>query len=93
MPLTTEQLREALGLIDTMISCNARLQADIEDDRWRADLESSIATCSEKIQAYLDSAEPAPRQQPNDNLEGAAPAPARCAPEAFRFPTGQERLS
>jgi hypothetical protein len=93
MPLTTEQLREALGLIDTMISCNARLQGNKQDDRWRAHLESSIATCSEKIQAYLDGAEPAPRQQRNENLEGAAPAPVRCVPEAFRFPTGAERRS
>jgi hypothetical protein len=92
MPLTTEQLQEALGLIDTMISCNARLQADIQDDLWRAHLESSIATCSEKIQAYLDSADP-PHQQRNNILEGAAPTPARSAPEAFRFPTGAERLS
>jgi hypothetical protein len=76
MPLTTEQLREALGLVDTMISCKARLEADIQDDRWRAHLESSIATCSEKIQSYLDSADPpSPRQQRNDILQWASHEP------------------
>ena len=92
MSLTTEQLRDAFGLVDTMIRCKARLEADIEDDRWRAHLESSIATCSEKIQAYLDSADPALRQQHSGILEGAAPAPGRSAPEAFRFGR-EERLS
>jgi hypothetical protein len=91
MPLTTEQLREALGLVDTMISCKARLEADIQDDRWRAHLESSIATCSEQIQAYLNSADPSPRRERNDILPGAASAGS--ATRAFHLEPGEKRLS
>ena len=81
MPLTTEQLREALGLIDTMISCNARLQADIQDDRWRSHLESSIATCSEKIQAYLDSANQRHVSSPTTTSKGLRQRPLVAPPK------------
>jgi hypothetical protein len=81
MSLTTEQLRDAFGLVDTMIDCNARLDGAF-DDGWRAHLVSSIVTCSEKIQAYVDTADPSPHQPYDDILPATAHPPVRRPPKS-----------
>jgi hypothetical protein len=53
MPLTSEQLRHAFGLVDKMIECNARLRG-AADDEWRFQLETSIAECARTIRDYLE---------------------------------------
>ena len=56
MPLTSEQLRDAFGLVDKMVECHARL-AGATDDEWRTHLEESVAECEQKIRAYLETSE------------------------------------
>jgi putative methionine-R-sulfoxide reductase with GAF domain len=56
MSLTSEQLRDAFGLVDKMIECNARLSG-AADDEWRFQLETSITECAQRIRDYLEASE------------------------------------
>jgi hypothetical protein len=53
--LTTEQLMTAMGLVDEILDCDARLHAYLDGPR-RPQLESALADRTEKLTAFLDSA-------------------------------------
>ena len=53
--LTTEQLMTAMGLVDEILDCDARLHAYFDGPR-RPQLESALADRTEKLTAFLDSA-------------------------------------
>jgi hypothetical protein len=53
--LTTEQLMTAMGLVDEILDCDARLHAYL-DGPQRPQLESALADRTEKLTAFLDSA-------------------------------------
>jgi hypothetical protein len=53
--LTTEQLRTAMGLVDEILHCDARLYACFGGPR-RPQLESALADRTERLAAFLDAA-------------------------------------
>jgi hypothetical protein len=51
-PLTIEQLRDAFGMVDEMVRCNARFHA-ATDESFRLHLESAISVRAEKVHGYV----------------------------------------
>jgi hypothetical protein len=56
MVVTNDQLRDALGLVDEMIDCNAQLHEDMDAQR-RQSLEAAIAIRAATVRALIDTSE------------------------------------